>query len=160
MADEQDKGETNAEATDKSGADAGATPKTFTEADLQREADRRVSAAQKAWKADLDAAIADKTKDAETKLADAATRAAEAERKADFLEQASTAGIRNARAAYLVATGGGYIDNKGRLDIDKFRKENPEFFGTTATANAGAGAGAANTTGDMNAFIRAAAGRG
>lgn len=161
MADEQDKGAGTQTATADAGASAGATPKTetFTAADLQREADRRVSDAQKKWKADLEATIADKTKDAETRLTELQNKAEQAEAYAAFIEQATGAGIRNVKAAYKVANPD-YFDKRGRFDIDAFRKDNPEFFVPAANANAGAGAGATTTTSDMNAMIRRAAGYG
>lgn len=157
MADEQDKGESTTDETAKAGSDSGQTPKTFTESDLQREADRRVTAAQKAWRAELDAAIADKTKDAESKLAEVAARAEEAERYASFVESATASGIRNAKAAYLVAKHGDYFDKKGGLELDRFKKDNPEFFSATTNANAGAGTGTTPKP-SMNDAIRAAAG--
>lgn len=160
MADEQDKGESTTDETANAGSDSGQTPKTFTESDLQREADRRVTAAQKAWRAELEAAIADKTKDAESKLAEVAARAEEAERYAGFVESATASGIRNAKAAYLVAKHGDYFDKKGGLELDRFKKDNPEFFTPVANANAGAGAGDTQKQGGMNAAIRAAAGYG
>jgi hypothetical protein len=162
---EQDGGQGTPGATGNAGAGAGegqgtATPKTFTETELQREADRRVTEAQKKWKTEQEALIADKTKDAETKLAELQSKAEEAERYADFVASVTMAGVKNVKAAYLVAKGGEYFDKKGALELDRFKKENPEFFSsTTANANAGAGAGAANGTGGMNDWIRQAAGR-
>lgn len=160
MSEEQDKGEGTQEPTATAGGDAGQTRKTFTESDLQREADRRVGEAQKKWKAEQEALIADTTKDAETKLAELQGKAEEAERYAAFLESATKAGIRNVKAAYIVAKHGEYISAKGKFDTDTFRKDNPEFFAPLPTANAGAGAGASTGKGDMNAAIRAAAGYG
>lgn len=158
----QGDGDSTPAVTADAGTAADSTPKTesYTAADLQREADRRVTAAQKQWKADLDAIIADKTKDAETKLTETASRAEEAERYASFVESATAAGIRNAKAAYLVAKHGSYFSAKGELETDRFKKDNPEFFTPVANANAGAGAGAPTTAGGMNAAIRAAAGFG
>lgn len=160
MADEQDKGAGTQTATADAGASAGATPKTetYTAADLQREADRRVSDAQKKWRAEQDALIADKTKDAETKLAELQSKAEEAERYAGFIESATAAGIRNVKAAYKVAQGE-YIDKRGRFDIDAFRKDNPEFFTPHSSANAGNGTGSVSSPqNDMNAHIRRVAG--
>lgn len=160
MADEQDKGTGTQTATADAGAGAGATPKTetYTAADLQREADRRVSEAQKKWRSEQDSLIADKTKDAETKLAELQAKAEESERYAGFIESATAAGIRNVKAAYKVAQGD-YIDKRGRFDIDAFRKDNPEFFTSPPTANAGNGTGTTPTAkDDMNAHIRRVAG--
>lgn len=149
---EQDAGNSTPNATDNTGAKAGETQKTdsYTAADLQREADRRVTEAQRKWKEQLETSIADKTRDAESKLAELSSKAEEAERKAGFIEAAASAGIKNLNAAYLVAKHGDYMKKDGRFDIDKFRKDNPEFFASAPTANAGAGAGAA--TNGANAF--------
>ena len=155
---EQDAGKSTADATDNTGANTGDTQKTgqqaYTQADLQREVDRRVTEAQRKWKEQMDGTIADKTRDAESKLAELSGRAEEAERKAGFVESASAAGIRNVNAAYLVAKHGDYIKS-GRLDIDKFRKDNPEFFASAPNANAGAGAGVATQSANaFNAWLR------
>lgn len=131
--------------------------KPLTEADVQREADRRVNEAHKKWKADLDAAVADKTKDAETKLAAITAKAEEASRYASFLEAATTAGIRNARAAYAVAVAHGQLDG-GKFNAEKFKTENPEFFAPMPNANAGAGAGKPSNTTDVNDALRSAFG--
>lgn len=136
--------------------------KTFTaeehEAEIQRAGDRRVTEAQKKWNADLTAALAAKDKDAATKIAELSTQAEEAAAYATFVETAHAAGIRNLKAAYMVAVGGEYIEH-GKFDLKQFQKDNPEFFAPPTTANAGAGAGAATTSGGMNAVIRQAAGR-
>jgi len=162
MADEQDKGQGTPEATADAGANAGQTPKTetFTAADLQREADRRVTEAQKQWKAQQDALIADTTKSAEEKLVALEQKAAQAQEFADFVAEASAAGIRNVKAAYKVAQGD-YINGKGKFDLAGFRKDNPEFFTPAPNANAGDGAGNGKpTANDMNALIRERVGRG
>jgi len=159
MADEQDKGQGTPEATADAGANAGQTPKTetFTAADLQREVDRRVTEAEKKWKTAQDALLADTTKSAEEKLTALATEAAQAREFADFVAEASAAGIRNVRAAYKVAQGD-YINGKGKFDLAGFRKDNPEFFTPAPNANAGDGAGNGKPTASMNDAIRAAAG--
>lgn len=134
--------------------------KTYTADELQREADRRVTEAQKKWKAEQDALLTDTTKNAETKLAELKAKTEEAERYADFIEKGTASGIRNHKAAYLVAKHGDYFDKKGNLELERFKKENPEFFGVTANADAGRGAGGGGGKGGtMNDFIRAAAGR-
>lgn len=152
-----DGGKAGGEAGQGQGTDT--KPKSYTDADLQREADRRVTEAQKKWKSDQEALLADKTKDAETKLAELASKAEEAERYADFVAAGAAAGVRNVKAAYLVAKHGEYFDKKGGLELERFRKENPEFFSAPPNANAGAGAGSGGGAQSMNDFIRAAAGR-
>jgi hypothetical protein len=165
MAD-QDAGQTNA--TDNGGNAGGSagdgaktdTPKTFTEADIQREADRRVSLAQKKWREEQAELLAAKDKDAETKIKELSSKAEEAQRYGDFVDAAHSAGIRNIKAAYAVAVAHGHINARGKFDVDAVRKDNPEFFQPAANANAGAGAGGATNTGGMNAYIRQAAGLG
>ena len=161
MADEQDKGASTATATADAGAAPGKdAPKTsYTADDLQREADRRVSEAQRKWKEQLDATVADKTRDAEAKLAELTATAQAAQEYASFIETATGAGIRNVKAAYKVAKDD-YINKAGTFDVKKFRADNPEFFAPAPNANAGAGAGAATPSNDVSAFIRAAAGFG
>lgn len=154
---EQAQGNSTESATGNTGATPGDSPKTetYTQADLQRESDRRVSEAQKKWKEQLDTAIADKTKDAEAKLAELSKATEAAQKYATFLEGATTAGIRNVKAAYMVATGGDYLKRDGRLDIDKFQKDNPEFFAPHPNANAGAGAGTpTNSANAFNSWLR------
>ena len=146
--------------TQPDGATTPGTPVTYDEAAVASKVSAAINDARKAWKSESDAIIADKTKDAETKLAELATKAEEAERYAGFVEAATAAGIRNAKAAYLVAKHGSYFSAKGELETDRFKKDNPEFFTPVANANAGAGAGATTTAGGMNAAIRAAAGFG
>lgn len=147
----------------KTGADTGDAQKTektsYTADELQREADRRVTAAQKKWQEEQAALIADKTKDAETKLQELARKAEEAERYAGFIEAVTSQGVRNVKAAYTVAVHNGYIDSRGNLKLKEFRADNPEFFSPPANANAGAGAGKTGPSGGMNEWIRAAAGR-
>jgi hypothetical protein len=159
MADEQDKGTGTEDATANAGEKPDPTPKTetYTADDLKREADRRVTEAQKAWKAQQDALLADTTKTAEEKLAEIGAKAEAAQQYADFVTEASAAGIRNLKAAYKVAKDD-YINAKGKFDLNAFRKDNPEFFTPAPDANAGRGAGHQPKTGDMNAAIRAAAG--
>ena len=85
------------------------------------------------------------------------------ERRAAFLEDAMRPEIqcRNPRAAWLLADAGGHFDKHGRPTWDAIKKEAPELFGVAiAQANAGAGTGKPPTPAqNMNAFIRAAAGR-
>jgi hypothetical protein len=159
MADEQDKGQGTPEATADAGAKTDQTPKTetYTAADFQREVDRRVTDAEKKWKATQDALLADTTKSAEEKLAALEAKASQAQEYADFAAEAVAAGIRNVKAAYKVAQGD-YINGKGKFDLAGFKKDNPEFFTPAPNANAGNGAGNGGTKASMNDAIRAAAG--
>jgi hypothetical protein len=179
MAESQETANTNATAaTGTSGGSAGvaatteaAKSKTYTEdefnAALQRESDRRVSDALKKSQDKLDSIVASKTMDAETKVKaiteekeKLSQEKAQLEAYSDFSDAAYAAGIRNVKAAYAVARDGEYFDARGRFQIDRFRKDNSEFFSRPATVDAGRGAGGTTTgAGGMNAFIRAAAGR-
>jgi hypothetical protein len=167
MAD-QDEGTTNANTNGDAGGKAGdgqktdQTKTTYTADDIQREADRRVNDAQKKWRAEQAEILAAKDRDAEAKIAELNTKATEAERYGNFIDDAHASGIKNTKAAYIVAVAQGHIDKRGKFDVDGFRKANPEFFTASpaANANAGAGAGAPTQTGGMNAWIRNQAGLG
>jgi len=133
------------------------TKTTFSADDVKSQVSAAVNAALKAERDKQAALLADVTKDSESKLAELTARSEQAQQFADFVSEASAAGIRNLKAAYKVAKDD-YINSKGKLDLAGFRKDNPEFFASTPDANAGAGAGHQHKTGGMNAAIRAAAG--
>lgn len=193
MADAQDKGATDGKATDDTGAESGQSEQktekagkkeekkveTFTAEQVaqqvESETDRRIEKAQKKWKADLDAAMADTAKTADEKLTaiqaaskkekeELSAKVEEAEMKANFLQDAHESGIQSVDAAFLVASHGGYI-KRGRLQLAKFKEDYPLFFATkAATANAGEGAEQTNTGGgtaseQMDIAIRSSAGR-
>ena len=147
------------------GTGASDKPQTYTreefERELQREADRRVTEAQKAWAAKQAEVLAAKDRDAETKLRELEQAAKEHEEYAAFIEAAHVAGIRNVKAAHLVAKGGGYFDQRGKFNVEKFRNDNPEFFlPMSGNANAGSGAGGnQSSTFSMDRWIRSQAGR-
>ncbi len=100
---------------------------TFTQEDLAREVDRRVYEAQKKWKTDLDAILAQKDKDAETKLSDVQSTAAEASSRAAFMEKAVAEGVTDIKAAYVVAKEYKYWDGE-KLDVESLRKNHPGLF--------------------------------
>jgi hypothetical protein len=136
------------------------TPTTYTEADVASRTSAAVNEALKAERAKQAALLEDKDKDSETKIAELSAAAASAQQYADFVDSAAKVGVKNLKAAYLVAQHGGYIDKKGALSLEKFRADNPEFFSAAPDANAGRGAGTATAGNDMDAFLRRAAGRG
>ena len=140
------------------GTDSAGEKTTFTLDELNREADRRATAARKAALAEQQALIADATKTAEAKLAEISAKAEEAERYATFCDAATQNGIRNLKAAYAVAREFGLVKD-GKFDVSEFKKKAPEFFASTVGAAPGAGTQSPAPTGGMNAFIRAAAGR-
>lgn len=87
----------------------------------------------------------------------------DATRKANFFMSVPT-DCANPKLAFAAAQLNGYLNSKGEADWDAIRREVPELFRrvTVPSANAGAGAkqAGANTEQSMNAFIRAALGRG
>lgn len=135
---------------------------TYTQAEfdaaLQREADRRVGQAQKKWRDEQAELIADKTKDADTKLAELTTRASEAEARATFAEGANKEGVVDIKAAYAVAKSEGLIKD-GKPDWKRLRDEHPALFGaTTRKTSANDTPDLKKGKPDMNALLRAAAG--
>ena len=97
----------------------------------QREADRRVTDAQKKWRQDLTEQLTAKEKDAETKITEALTKAEQAETRAAFVEQATSAGIADLKAAWaLVQTSkDDFTDRRGNVDFEKLKTEHPALFG-------------------------------
>ena len=105
----------------------------------------------------------EKGSELEKSLAEISAQLEETEKRASFLEQAILPSVqcRNPRAAWVIAQNEGHFDKAGRPNWDAIKAEAPELFGVVS-ANANAGAGTGNPppkTQDMNAFIRAAAGR-
>jgi molecular chaperone DnaJ len=102
----------------------------------------------------------DKSKDSETKLSEFKSKVDELEQYSNFIESAHSAGIRNFKAAYVVAKAHGFFKH-GKFLIDDFKKDNPEFFGPAQTvkADAGTGSGKQEKPRDMNTWIRDQLGR-
>jgi len=131
-------------------------PEVFTKEQIESATSAAVNAALKKHREEQAALIADKTKDAEAKLAEVGKRAEEAERYGVFVDAAIPAGVTDLKAAYVVAKELGYF-KAGKLDITEFKKEHPAFFAIkSANVNGGAGTGGATPSGGMNAFIRSA----
>lgn len=78
-------------------------------------------------------------------LEDAANKMDEAQRKADFYEAASAAGIKNPRLAYIAAKADDLFDRKGQPDFVGLKSRYPEFFGTTTQPAGSPGAGRRGT---------------
>lgn len=106
---------------------------------------------------------AEQGSEAQTKLAELANQMSEADRKAEFYEQAHAAGVRNLKLAFMAALQGDLFDKHGRVNFVEMKKEYPELFGGVAAStvgNAGAGTGSNSPKkSGMNDFIRKAAGR-
>jgi phage antirepressor YoqD-like protein len=108
------------------------------------------------------AAKAEKDSDAQKELAGIADQLGEADRKTDFYEAAHAAGVTNLKLAYVVATTDGMFDRRGQVNFETLKQSYPELFGVKQTVKGNAGTGTNTeppTSGDMNAFIRRAAGR-
>lgn len=105
---------------------------------------------------------AEKGSEMETQLTQMADQVAESDRKTDFYEAAHQAGITNLKLAYTVAVQDEMFDKRGLVNFEEMKKSYPELFGTNKKpdGNAGAGTGGDGTpTGNMNDWIRQAAGR-
>ena len=140
-------------------ADSGST-ETITLDEARRMADSAVSKANAKWREEAEQLIADKSKDSETKLTEFKSKVDELEQYSNFIESAHSAGIRNFKAAYVVAKAHGFFKH-GKFLIDDFKKDNPEFFGPAQTvkADAGTGSGKQEKPRDMNTWIRDQLGR-
>lgn len=96
----------------------------------------------------------------------AESQIAATEIKADFVEKAVAAGVTDIRLAYLAAQAegllGSYDPDKGvgKHNLEELKKRYPHLFRATTGGSADAGAGGSGKIGgDMNAWIRRAAGR-
>jgi len=95
----------------------------------QREADKRVTDAQKKWRTDLAAQLTAKDQDAETRIVAALEQAKQAETRAAFAERANEAGITDVRAAWAVVKEYGLSDDKGGVDFKQLKDNHPALFG-------------------------------
>lgn len=88
------------------------------------------------------------------------------EQRAQFYEDAGKPeiGCPSPKLAYLAAKEGDFFDGRGNVNWTKLKENYPELFVKPKLAPADAGAGVGQTAsakaGGMNAYIRAAAGRG
>jgi hypothetical protein len=109
----------------------------------------------------------EKGSDERQNLEGLADRLNKEQRRADFFDLAHNAGVTNLRLAWIAAQEAELIpDTVSRTDFDKIKERFPELFAAkekpkTPKANAGDGTGTEQKpAGGMNAFIRAASGRG
>lgn len=83
--------------------------------------------------------------------------------KTDFYEDAHDAGVTNLKLAFVVAKEDGLFDKRGNANFTKLKEAYPELFGKKIVpdGSAGDGTGSDPPKGkvDMNALIRAKAGR-
>ena len=96
----------------------------------QREADRRVTEAQKKWREDLAAQLTAKDQDAEQRISTVLEQAKQAETRAAFAELAHKAGIADIRAAWAVVKEYGLADDKGSVNFDTLKEAHPALFAT------------------------------
>lgn len=122
---------------------------------------------RKALAKQLQAASAklEKGSDARKALEAMTTQLALVEQRAEFYEEAGKPeiGCSDVKLAYLAAMDGKFIDDKGNVDWDRLKKEHPNLFGKPVwpKGDAGTGGGQQGTKKpSMNAWIRAASGRG
>ena len=105
----------------------------------------------------------EKDSDAQKKVLKLADENALANAKADFYEEAHEEGVSNLKLAHVVATTDGLISKSGKIDFKKMKESYPELFGKKKMPPGGAGEGTGGkqpgAKGDMNARIRAKAGR-
>lgn len=111
-------------------------------------------------------AVADDLKEgseARGKLTKLADDFAEAEAKTDFYEQAHGEGVTDLKLAYIVAKEEGLIDKRGKVDFTKMKEAHSSLFVSKKRppghGGQGAGGEGSGQPKDMNAAIRAAAGR-
>lgn len=98
-----------------------------------------------------------------TKMADEQERL---NRRADFYEEAHSAGVTNLKLAYLVAEEEKLFDRRGNVNFEAMEENFPELFGGGQKQKVPKGTGGEGTGGEgptgkksMNTFIRKSAGR-
>jgi len=103
---------------------------------------------------------AEKGSDLEKQLNETLGKMEAAERRAQFSEEAikPEIGCTNVRAAYALAVTDGLFDKSGNPDWNQIKQTAPELFRKAGSTDGGAGGKTPPVT-DINAAIRAAAGR-
>ena len=105
----------------------------------------------------------EKGSEAQKEVLKLADTVAEGTKKSDFYEDAHKAGVSNLKLAFLVATDEGLFDKRGNANFDKLKENFPELFGKKKVVDSSAGDGTGTLPSgqkkDMDAFIRAAAGK-
>jgi hypothetical protein len=102
--------------------------------------------------------------EAQKQLTQMADQMQEADRRAEFYDDAHRAGVTNLKLAYLSAVADERFDKRGRVNFDEMKKDYPELFGVKKPPEGNAGKGTGNNGpaghADMNQWIRKAAGKG
>ena len=108
---------------------------------------------------------AEKGSEAQAQLTAVADKLAATDQRADFMEAAHAAGVKNLKLAYTVAREDEMFDRRGNVNFEAMKKTYPELFGSTAPAAGNAGAGTitqpapGGKNAEANAAIRRASGR-
>jgi hypothetical protein len=123
---------------------------------LQSERDAR-TAAEKAFRDQ--AKKAEQGSEAQKSLLEQADKFADVSRKANFMDAAHTAQVKNLGLAYIAAREAGLVRDDGTCDFAKLKAQYPELFVTNAPGNAGAGTNGGAAKFSMNDEIRRRAGR-
>jgi hypothetical protein len=100
---------------------------------------------------------AEKGSEAEKKLLALADQTAEADRRAEFYEEAHTSGVSDLKLAYLLAVEEELFDKRGRVNFEEMKKAHPVLFGGMKPPAGNADSGTGNpATGkpSMDDFIR------
>lgn len=104
----------------------------------------------------------EKGSEAQTQLNEQATKLDEANRRADFYEEAPAQECRNPKAAFALAKASNLFKANGSPDWKAIKEEAPELFGVVVKPKGKGGAGAGTEkqqrTVSVNDFIRAKAG--
>ncbi len=105
----------------------------------------------------------EKDSDAQKKVLKLADEVAAGTEKSDFYEDAHDEGVSNLSLAYIVAKKEDLINKRGKTNWKTLKEKYPELFGKKKIPDGGAGEGTGgkrpSTKTDMNARIRAKAGR-
>ena len=128
---------------------SGLTSALKSERDLRKDDLKKLKDMQK---------LAEDGSDAQKRLTEMVDRLEKTELQAKFYESAIGAGVKNPKAAFLLAQADGLV-TKEKIDFDGLKTSYPEMFGSgepQPKGNAGEGSGQGNNTGktDMNEWIR------
>jgi hypothetical protein len=101
--------------------------------------------------------LAEDGSDAQKRLTEMVDRLEKTELQAKFYESALGAGVKNPKAAFLLAQADGLL-SKDKIDFDGLKTSYPEMFGSEPQPKGNAGEGSNNSVNggkaDMNEWIR------
>lgn len=141
------------------GGGSGDERAAWTPEQWQSEIDRRVNDAVKSRDAKLKDILAAKDQEAETKLSALQQTIADAEARAAFAEGAISAGVKDIKGGFAIATSLGYVKD-GKVDFEAMKANHPALFGEVKPTPTQGGGGTQKPTGTptFSEAIRAAAG--